>query len=53
MDDTRAETTSVAEAYLKALSDTGVRYVFANGGTDFAPVIEGLAKFTIGLTPAD
>lgn len=44
MDDTRAETTSVAEAYLKALGDTGVRYVFANGGTDFAPVIEGLAK---------
>ena len=44
MDDTRTETTSVAEAYLKALSDSGVRYVFANAGTDFAPIIEGLAK---------
>jgi acetolactate synthase-1/2/3 large subunit len=44
MDDTRTETTSVAEAYLKALSDSGIRYVFANAGTDFAPIIEALAK---------
>ena len=35
---------TVAEAYLSALKDHGVRYVFANAGTDFAPIIEGLVR---------
>ena len=34
--------TSVAEAYLSALDACGVKYVFANGGTDFAPIIESI-----------
>ncbi len=33
---------TVAEAYLRALYEYGVRHVFANGGTDFAPIVEGL-----------
>ncbi|MDA0238932.1 MAG: thiamine pyrophosphate-requiring protein [Proteobacteria bacterium] len=44
MDGTNTGTKSVAEAYLQALADRGIKYVFANGGTDFAPVIEGLSR---------
>jgi acetolactate synthase-1/2/3 large subunit len=35
---------TVAEAYLSALYDQGIRHVFANGGTDFAPIIEALVR---------
>ncbi len=35
---------TVGEAYLAALTACGVRHVFANGGTDFAPIIEGLVQ---------
>src|SRR3954464_1279536 len=35
---------SVAEAYLALLSDRGVEYLFANAGTDFAPIVEAYAK---------
>jgi acetolactate synthase-1/2/3 large subunit len=34
----------VAEAYLQLLSDRGIDYLFANAGTDFAPLIEAYAK---------
>jgi len=33
---------SVASNFLQALLDRGVEYVFANAGTDFAPIIEAL-----------
>lgn len=33
---------SVASNYLQALLDRGIEYVFANAGTDFAPIIEAL-----------
>lgn len=33
---------SVASNYLQALLDRGIEYVFANAGTDFAPIIESL-----------
>jgi acetolactate synthase I/II/III large subunit len=36
---------SVAEAYLALLGDRGVEYLFANAGTDFAPLVEAWAKF--------
>ena len=36
------EQKSVAEVFLSALMDNGIEYVFANGGTDFAPIIEAL-----------
>jgi acetolactate synthase-1/2/3 large subunit len=35
---------TVAEALLARLRARGVDYLFANGGTDFAPLIEGLAQ---------
>jgi acetolactate synthase I/II/III large subunit len=36
--------TSVAEAYLALLAERGVDYLFANAGTDFAPIVEAYAK---------
>jgi acetolactate synthase I/II/III large subunit len=35
---------SVAEAYLALLAERGVAYLFANAGTDFAPIVEAYAK---------
>jgi acetolactate synthase-1/2/3 large subunit len=35
---------TVAEAYLAALARRGVDHLFANAGTDFAPLIEALAR---------
>ena len=34
----------VADAYLALLADRGIDYLFANAGTDFAPLIESFAK---------
>ncbi len=36
--------TSTALAYLALLADRGVEYIFANGGTDFAPIVEAYAQ---------
>ena len=33
-----------AEAYLGRLAARGIEYVFANAGTDFAPIIEALSR---------
>src|SRR5260221_8134519 len=33
-----------AEAYLRRLGERGIEYVFANAGTDFAPIVEALAR---------
>jgi acetolactate synthase-1/2/3 large subunit len=35
---------TVADAYLELLADRGIEYLFANAGTDFAPLIESYAK---------
>jgi len=35
-------TQSVAASYLDALHSKGIKYVFANAGTDFAPIIEAM-----------
>jgi acetolactate synthase I/II/III large subunit len=35
---------TVADAYLAIFADRGVDYLFANAGTDFAPLIEAYAK---------
>jgi len=35
---------TVGEAYLSLLAARGIDYLFANAGTDFAPLIEGFAK---------
>jgi acetolactate synthase-1/2/3 large subunit len=39
-----AQNQTVAEAYLALLADRGIDYLFANSGTDFAPLIEGFVK---------
>src|SRR6202023_868121 len=40
----KIDTASVAEAYLALLAERGVEYLFANAGTDFAPIVEAYAK---------
>src|SRR4051812_9334851 len=35
---------TAADAWLTLLAARGVQYLFANGGTDFAPVVEAYAK---------
>lgn len=42
---------TVADAYLEVMADRGVEYLFANAGTDFAPLIEALAKAQALGTP--
>jgi len=47
MDDTPQTTVAkdtVAQGLLSALHDHGIEYVFANAGTDFAPIIEGIVN---------
>jgi acetolactate synthase-1/2/3 large subunit len=39
---------TVAEAYLAALKTRGVDWIFANAGTDFAPIIEAIARGQAG-----
>ncbi|HLN83309.1 MAG TPA: acetolactate synthase, partial [Candidatus Binatia bacterium] len=36
---------TVGQAYLEILRARGVKYFFGNSGTDFGPIIDGLAKF--------
>ncbi len=50
MSETKQPATA-AEALLMRLKQNGVDYMFANGGTDFAPVIEGYASNDAGLMP--
>jgi acetolactate synthase-1/2/3 large subunit len=33
-----------AEAYISRLGERGIEYVFANAGTDFAPIVEALSQ---------
>src|SRR5690242_19630606 len=42
---------TVAEAYLALLAERGVEYLFANAGTDFAPLVEAFAKSARTGTP--
>jgi acetolactate synthase-1/2/3 large subunit len=46
-----AEAATVAESLLRALKRRGIDYVFANAGTDFAPVIEALVN--LGAAPSE
>jgi acetolactate synthase-1/2/3 large subunit len=36
---------TVGQAYLEVLRARGIKYFFGNSGTDFGPIIDGLAKF--------
>ena len=40
----QASVETTAEAYLELLAARGVEYLFANAGTDFAPIIEAYAR---------
>jgi acetolactate synthase-1/2/3 large subunit len=44
MPEIRLPAATAAEALLATLRRRGVEYLFANAGTDFAPLIEGLAR---------
>ena len=44
MTDSKLEGTSVAEVYLALLKARGIDWLFANAGTDFAPIIEALVR---------
>lgn len=41
---TAAAKPTVAESYIAALRACGITHVFSNGGTDFAPLIEGIVQ---------
>jgi acetolactate synthase I/II/III large subunit len=43
---------TVAEAYLTLLGERGIEYLFANAGTDFAPLVEAFAKSARTGAPA-
>ncbi len=43
---------STGEAFLELLADRGIDYLFGNAGTDFASIIEGLAKAAAGAARA-
>jgi thiamine pyrophosphate-dependent acetolactate synthase large subunit-like protein len=43
---------SVAEAYLALLAERGIEYLFANAGTDFAPIVDAYAKAAHSGLPA-
>lgn len=36
---------TVGQAYLELLRARGIKYFFGNSGTDFGPIVDGLAKF--------
>jgi acetolactate synthase-1/2/3 large subunit len=36
---------NTGQAYLEVLRDRGIKYFFGNAGTDFAPLIDGFARF--------
>ncbi|MBM3223594.1 MAG: thiamine pyrophosphate-requiring protein [Candidatus Tectomicrobia bacterium] len=36
---------TTGQAYLELLADRGIEYFFANAGTDFAPIVDGFARF--------
>ena len=39
------EVETVGQAYLELLRARGIKYFFGNSGTDFGPIIDGLARF--------
>ena len=46
--DAEPHTRIAAEDYLEALAAQGIEYLFANPGTDFAPIIEAFARAARG-----
>ncbi len=48
----RLDVETVAEAYLALLAERGIEYLFANAGTDFAPIVEAYARAAHAGLPA-
>src|SRR5712675_281075 len=40
-----------ADAYIARLGERGIEYVFANAGTDFAPIVEAISQSKGGKAP--
>jgi acetolactate synthase I/II/III large subunit len=49
--DTTTQNGMAAEAYIARLGARGIEYVFANAGTDFAPIVEALSHTTGAKVP--
>jgi acetolactate synthase I/II/III large subunit len=49
--DTSTSNGMAAEAYIARLGARGIDYVFANAGTDFAPIVEALSHTSGGKVP--
>ena len=49
--DTKTPNGMAAEAYIARLGERGIEYVFANAGTDFAPIVEALSQTKGAKTP--
>ncbi len=51
MSDESPDVRTGGEALLTALKASGIDYLFANAGTDFPPIIEGLARLPASAVP--
>src|SRR6202011_2141771 len=49
--DTKTPNGMAAEAYIARLAERGIEYVFANAGTDFAPIVEALSRIKGAKAP--
>jgi acetolactate synthase-1/2/3 large subunit len=49
--DSKTQNGMAAEAYIARLGERGIEYVFANAGTDFAPIVEALSHTNNGKIP--
>ena len=48
---TKTQDGMAAHAYIARLAERGIEYVFANAGTDFAPIVEALSQATGAKAP--
>ncbi|MCC6777692.1 MAG: thiamine pyrophosphate-requiring protein [Hyphomicrobiales bacterium] len=51
MSDSKTQNGMAAEGYISRLAERGIEYVFANAGTDFAPIVEALSQSKGGKAP--
>src|SRR3954452_20139768 len=49
--DSKTQNGMAAEAYIARLGERGIEYVFANAGTDFAPIVEALSHASPAKAP--
>jgi acetolactate synthase I/II/III large subunit len=51
VNDSKTQDVMAAHAYIARLAERGIDYVFANAGTDFAPIVEALSHATGARAP--